>query len=98
MSKARRASLIAAGAALIQLLTVGAALSDPSQKDICVCGIIQAYSHKDHYDGKCDICGEGDGWVEKVELHSFGCGELEIHSSCAGKVLDACKDFPDDPR
>jgi hypothetical protein len=31
MSKARRASLIAAGAALIQLLTVGAALSDPSR-------------------------------------------------------------------
>ena len=67
------------------LILIGSyAIAEPSRSDIFLCMTQKQYEHKNHDDGKCDICGT-TLWDP---VKGTGCSRYEWCNKCARKVMD----------
>ena len=69
------------------IVMAGYAIAGASKSDIYICTIQKTYEHKDHNDGKCDICGT-TLWDP---VKGSGCADYEWCNKCARKVMDTAK-------
>ena len=65
----------------------------PSSLDLCVCAMLRTLKDENHNDERCDLCGKKGGLLDDVK-RKFLCGRTyELHSKCAGVILDKCERY-----
>ena len=65
--------------------------SNANPIDLCVCLMLRTLNGENHNDDKCDFCGKRGGLLDNVK-RKFLCGRTyELHSKCAGIILDKCE-------